>query len=98
MFVELMTMWKRARETASSQSNQRGEQTTKTISGRFRWISRWTSKLSRASRPTDSGRRSTWRRRRIGILYSRQPRYWVYLVLLEPVDDDLEFCYRIIED
>ena len=99
MFVELMTMWKRTRETTSSAS-EGGDQPvtiTKTLTGPIQWLLHCASKLRTRSRPTIS-RKATWRRRRVGVLYSKQPNYWVYLVLLEPVDEDLEFCHRIIED
>jgi hypothetical protein len=41
---------------------------------------------------------STWHRRRIGVLYSKQGATWIYIVLIPPGDDELKFCYRIILD
>lgn len=41
---------------------------------------------------------STWHRRRIGVLFSKQGPTWIYIVLIPPADDELKFCYRIIQD
>jgi len=51
-----------------------------------------------------SGRKHTaWYRRKIGILYSKQPSYWVFIVLIAPghkmdAPGEWRFCYRIIKE
>jgi hypothetical protein len=60
---------------------------------------KWLRKLVRVSQRHDKLQKtsSTWHRRRIGVLYSKQ-KFWVYIVLIQPGDDDWRFCYRIIKD
>ena len=102
MFLDLTTMWKKTEKKVNQQLQKQVHSP-----GNIPSYSTWRflkSKIFNKTNSASPGRRHTgWHRRRIGILYSKQPKYWVFLVLIAPghhKDDpaNWKFCYRIIQD
>jgi hypothetical protein len=92
-------MWKKPGKKAEKKQSDTDNSTTEKAS---LWT-RLRSSLPSISLGSHKGDKqeatpSTWHRRRIGVLYSKQRQTWVYLVLIPPADDELKFCYRIIQD
>lgn len=98
MFLDFMTMWKRPGKLYAP-TDAAPETPKRSVWQNLKSLVRFgkTCKTPVASQATSS----TWHRRRIGILYSKQPTYWVFLVLIAPGSHkedpaELKFCYRII--
>jgi hypothetical protein len=96
MFVELMTMWKKPGKKPENKSPDNDNATTQKLSLWRRLQSSLRRKFHRSDK--EQATTSTWHRRRIGVLYSKQGPTWIYIVLIPPGDDELKFCYRIIRD
>lgn len=99
MFLELMTMWKKPKKKRTSRPpvDDTPENSKQSIWQGLK--TKWLRQFSRVSHRFDKDQQtiSTWHRRRIGVLYSKQ-KIWVYIVLIQPGDNDWKFCYRIIKD
>jgi hypothetical protein len=102
MFLDLTTMWKKP-DVKDDPQYQKQVPSPGDIQPSSTW-DRLNSVIFNKPNRANSGRRHTsWHRRRIGILYSKQPKYWAFLVLIAPghhKDEPAEwkFCYRIIKD
>jgi hypothetical protein len=93
-FLDVTTMWKKP-------------QTKRTADTALPDVKRsWWDKMRCFAKPKPipgEVQHTTWHRRKIGILYSMQENYWVFLVLLAPghkmdKPGEWKFCYRIIKD
>jgi len=100
MFVELMTMWKKPAQTRPL--NTAGAETTRPLKPSWwnrlrssKWLPRIFKVSDKATHEEKSA--SSWHRRRIGVLFSKQ-KFWVFIVLIQPGDDGWKFCYRVIQD
>ena len=94
MFLELITMWKKPGKRPISKASR-----SDVPQSRWQRVRQWFRKISRLSLSSDKDEQtsSTWHRRRIGVLFSKQ-RFWVYIILIQPGDDGWKFCYRRIKD
>jgi hypothetical protein len=102
MFLDLTSMWKKTEVKVDPQYQKQV-----VPPGYIQLPSTWDllkSVIFNEPNDTSRARRHTsWHRRRIGILYSKQPKYWVFLVLIAPghqkdEPEEWKFCYRIIQD
>src|SRR5271156_731455 len=96
MFLELMTMWERERKPSDA------EPESKPFLQQMQKIFPWTKKTD----PSEENlcpepKLPDWKSRRIGILFSKQPTHWVFLIFFEPILNDdpnyqLTFTFRKI--